>query len=193
MALIPQQALTPPAEQPLAHAARRSQAVPFNGLTICCDVSGSMAELMPDGKTRWQSLQGMLQDVWTIGSRIISYSSTAKDCITPASLPPQGGGTHLKLALEQALRLPPRQIIIISDGADGDETGALRVASRITCNISALYVGEEGNERATGFLRKLCESHNGTVAVHDLRKLISGHTGRAVMTGAIRGLLEHRP
>lgn len=162
----------------------------FSGTVIVADISGSMNALMPSGKTRHGMLRDALIDVYRPGDRLVSFSGSVCDVSSPDLLLDPQDSTAMHLAFPHIASPAPTNVIVISDGGVDDEDAALKTGWALKCKISAVFIGDDRDKQAIGFLDRLCHKTGGTVTVRDLMKLLTN--GQAELNRTIRGLLTHQ-
>jgi hypothetical protein len=159
-------------------------------IVILADRSGSMAT--PEGGgTRMSLLEAALIPVIQEypHAAVVAFGSFPEEVkgFEPRTLrlPEPAGSTALHLALEHVAKWRPERIVCISDGEPDDRVAALRAARALApVEISAIYVGCDGNRDALGFMQSLAGAGGrpGLVGVRSLAR-------PEALSTEIRGLL----
>jgi hypothetical protein len=133
---------------------------------LLLDVSGSMSHREGESERRRIDLlaDALAQTLPAVpGARVLAFSHTVTELtgLEPRRLrlPEPAGGTDLAAALEAVARLTPRpgRLLLISDGEPDDPTAALQAARALRpMMINALFVGDDRDASAKGFMRALC-------------------------------------
>ncbi len=133
------------------------------------DCSGSMAEKTESGQTKISIVQDILTTLpWCPCN--IGFNSSVK-LINYSSNLVADGGTNMALGLLRAGQECPRKILLISDGCPDSESAAFEAAEGIGCSISCFFVGDDGDNHAKEFLRKLAKNCGGIYEDCDISKL----------------------
>ena len=145
---------------------------------LLLDTSGSMAEYLEDGQTKFQR---MLDEVKVFLSK---YEAWQFDCkprqIQNRQVRTPRGSTDLALALEE---LAGRVILLVTDGMPNNEEAAIEAAKNVR-KMSVIYIGDP-NPVAEQFLEDLAEAAGGKFETADLN---IQNSSKALGT-KIRGLL----
>lgn len=147
---------------------------------LVLDVSGSMAEHCEPGRRKIDALREIVSSLKLKGL-IFKQMVFSDHPVVTDQIPNPGGNTALHLALDEAARLTPRKVVLVTDGIPDSESLALEAARRIRCQIDVFYVGPP-NPNAEEFLRKLASGTGGQYDQTDLSQ-------RVQIASQIAGLL----
>lgn len=131
------------------------------GQCLLLDVSGSMAEHVEPGRSKWQALTELLPQF----SGVARYAFSDACSRVTAQLPPASGGTDMANAFRAIKSAGIRHIVLITDGKPDDEESALRAANGLRIDI--LYVGPLPEP---DFLARLAKSTGGTRQATTLKR-----------------------
>lgn len=135
---------------------------------LLIDTSGSMDDILADGKTRINATRDTVRELTKGGEtpvKMIGFGGYEAQVIT--SIPNACGGTPLASAIDLAKQQGASHVIVISDGMPNDQRGALESAARFGGKIDVIFIGNKG-EPGEQFLKQLSESTGGTEFHGDL-------------------------
>jgi hypothetical protein len=139
---------------------------------ILADVSSSMGDHVGGGRTKSELLGEALEYLCVKREYIIyAFSHVPKRVVAGGRLPQPGGTTALHLALDEVRGVVAPSVLVISDGEPDSEAAALAAAAKIKAPISTLFIGDDNNQKAKRFLRRLATASGGQSAEHDVRAL----------------------
>lgn len=126
---------------------------------VLCDISGSMADHVAGGRTRWDFANEALESLQRKfdGKILLVEFHSFPRTVFDGHISRPTGGTNMTAALEHVKDFDGSgmKFIVISDGCPDDEVSALAVARTFTDPIDVVFIGSDHETAGRDFLRRM--------------------------------------
>jgi hypothetical protein len=157
-----------PPTNPLVRQSLRTTTV------LLLDTSGSMSMGEP---RRIDLLWQMVQALRTPQSRWrVATFNTYCTWVGLVAVPEPDGVTDLARAFTYIKQANPLRVTLVTDGQPDDQDEAYEAALALQCPVNILFVGDEGDEYAVTFCRRVCTATKGEFATEVLSVQALEHT-----------------
>lgn len=134
-----------------------------------CDISGSMAGPAKDGRRCIDCLRDAMAPL--VGQvHVLAFESQVHE-VDADLIPEPMGGTDLTRALDRALQLKPKAVLVVSDGEPNNRDTALEAARMIVAQlkirINVIYIGPDDTS-AKDFMKELAKIGHGRYKEFDI-------------------------
>lgn len=136
---------------------------------VIADLSSSMSSPAFGGKSRYACLQEALTPY--LGQiQVLAFNNHVWE-VDADSLPSPNGFTAMHLAFEEAIKLTPIHVLVISDGCPDSKEAAIKAAEVLAKKrvIDVMYIGPK-NQAAEMFMQQLAELGRGRYTNFEIDK-----------------------